>query len=177
MKNFFGISTLNVFFLSFLIVSGCGYTRKASLPDNYKTIFVDTVKNKTELNDLYAYIQGLEMLITNDLIKRLNEDGHLRVVQDRAQADLVLDSTLTKLEQEGTRFSNLESVDEYRLFPVMNVSLMNAKTKQVIWNEPELSGDAEYFVSDIRNISREEASERAAKRLAKNVVARIVEDW
>ena len=32
-------------------------------------------------------------------------------------------------------------------------------------------------VSQVRTISRQDAAERASKRLAKNVVARIVEDW
>ncbi|MSR77908.1 MAG: hypothetical protein EXS63_06775 [Candidatus Omnitrophica bacterium] len=177
MKKPFCSFTVGVFLSLTFLVSGCSYTRKASLPENYKTIFVDTVKNKTELANLTIYVQGLEMMITNDIIKRLNEDGNLRVVQDRDSADLVLDSTLTRLEQEGTRFSNLESVDEYRLFPVMSVELRNGKTNEVIWQEPQFSGDAEYFVSQIKNLSRQEAAERAAKSLAKNLVARIVEDW
>ena len=39
------------------------------------------------------------------------------------------------------------------------------------------SGDAEYFVSDVRSVGREDASLRAVDRLARNIVDRIVEDW
>ena len=47
----------------------------------------------------------------------------------------------------------------------------------MIWEEPNFSGDAEYFVSKVRSIARGEAAERAASRLARNAVDRIAEDW
>ena len=169
---------LTSFFLLFLLfVSGCGYTRKSALPENIKTIFVETVKNKMKLNDLYAYVPGLEMMITNAVVQRLNQDGNLRVVADRSQADVILNSTLIAFEQGGLRFSTLESVEEYRLFVVISAKLVNARTKEVLWEEPNFSGDAEYYISNVRNTARQEAAERAVKRLARNLVDRIVEDW
>jgi len=60
---------------------------------------------------------------------------------------------------------------------VLTLKLVNGETGDIIWEEPNFSGDAEYFVSDVRSIARREASERAITRLARNVVDRIVEDW
>lgn len=158
------------------LCSGCGYTRKTVLPQDMKTIYVDTVKNAVPLGEVYAYQPGLEMDITHAIIRRLHRDGILRVVP-RQKADVVLESKLVRFEQEGARFTSLESVSEYRLFIVLSLKLINNKTKEIIWTENNFSGDAEYFVSFIRTLAREEASQRAVDRLARNVVDRIVEDW
>jgi hypothetical protein len=80
-------------------------------------------------------------------------------------------------EQEGLRFSQLEEVQEYRLFIVLNVTLVDAKTNEIIWNEPNFSGDAEYYVTNIKELGEQAASLKAIDKLAKNLVDRIVEDW
>ena len=169
-KYFSGI----LFFL--LLIQGCGYTHQATLPQNIKTIYVDTVKNKIPTENTYAYQPGLEIDITNAVIKGLQRDGNLKVVP-REQADAVLQADLIGFEHEGLRFSSLESVEEYRLYIVLNVVLKDNKTQQIIWQESNFSGDAEYVVTPVRSLGRQEAAERAVSRLAKNVVDRIVEDW
>lgn len=157
-------------------LSGCGYTQKTTLPRNIKTIYVDTVKNRMSIKDVYVYVPGLEMNITNAIIRRLQIDGNLKVVE-KDQADAVLEMDLKDFQQEGLRFTTLEAVEEYRLYIVLSVVLRDGKTGEVLWKEPDFSGETEYFVSDIRAISREEASQRAVEDLARNVVDRIVEDW
>ena len=165
-----------VFVFPIFFIQGCGYTQKTTLPREMKTIYVDTVENHIPLEDMYAYFPGLEMLITNAVVRRLNEDGILLVTHQK-DADVVLKSKLIGFEQGGVRFSSLESVEEFRLFIVLSLELIDTKTNEVIWAEPNFSGDAEYFVSDVRSTAREEGSRRAVERLAKNVVDRIVEDW
>lgn len=157
--------------------AGCGYTQKTVLPENIKTIYIDTVKNKIPVDKVYAYVPGLEIDITNAVIRRLHKDGNLKVVGEREDADAVLEMDLTAFEQEGLRFTSLESVEEYRMFIVLDMKLLHTPTGNELWREANFSGDSEYFVSDVRSISREEASRRAIDRLAKNVVDRIVEDW
>ncbi len=156
--------------------SGCGYTRQSVLPQGIKTIYVATVKNEIPIERVNVYQPGLEMMITNAVTRRLERDGNLKVVPEE-QADAVLESSLTNFEQEGLRFTSLESVEEYRFFVVLSMKLVNRKTGDIFWQEPNFSGDAEYFVNTVRSISREEAAQRAVERLARNVVDRIVEDW
>ena len=162
-----------IFFLTF---SGCGYTRQSSLPQGIKTIYVATVKNEIPIERVNVYQPGLEMMITNAVTRRLERDGNLKVVPEE-KADAVLESALISFEQEGLRFSLLESVEEYRSYIVLSMRLVNPKTGEVFWQEPNFSGDAEYFVNTVRSISREEAAQRAVDRLARNVVDRVVEDW
>jgi len=173
-KRFISIFVAGVVMIPLL--AGCGYTTKTVLPRNIKTIFVETVKNKIPILEMRSYQQGLEMDITNAVIARLQVDGNLRVVPE-GQADSILQMDLKNYEQEGLRFTQLESVEEYRMFIVMHLKLVDARTNEIIWEEPDFSGATEYYVTDIKQIGEQAAVEQAIDKLAKNIVDRIVEDW
>jgi hypothetical protein len=172
-------SKVTSFFLAFFILAsaGRGYTQKTTLPQQIKSIYVKTVINKIPVQEIYTYQPGLEMAITKAVIRRLNKDGNLKVVASPEQADAVLEMDLVRYQQEGLRFNSLERVEEYRLFIVLALRLVNTRTKDLIFEEPNFSGDSEYFVNEVRSVGREEGSVRAVDRLARNVVDRIVEDW
>ena len=157
-------------------LSGCGYTRKTVLPRNIKTIYVETVKNKLDAEKLYAYQPGLEMDITNAVIQRLQKDGTLKVVKQE-NADAILKTDLVSLDQEGLRFNSLEGVSQYRLFIVVKLRLVEAKTGTVIWEESNFSGDTEYYVTTVTSFGEQKAAVDAVHRLAYNIADRIVEDW
>lgn len=159
-----------------LSLSGCGYTRKTILPRNIKTIFAETVKNKIPVEEVYAYQQGVEMDITNAVIRRLQVDGNLKVVE-QGKADAILKMDMLAYEQEGLRFNQLESVEEYRLYIVMGLKLVDAKSGETLWEEPNFTGDTEYYVTEVTSLGEQRASLDAVDRLAHNIVDRIVEDW
>ena len=164
------------FLMAVIILSGCSYTRKTVLPRNIKTIYVETVKNKLKVEDIYAYQQGLEMDITNAVIRRLQQDGTVKVVKQE-NADAILKTDLLAFEQEGLRFTQLEEVKEYRLFIVVRLRLVDAKTGDLIWEEPNFTGDNEYYVTTVTSIGDQKASVDVVDRLAFNIVDRITEDW
>lgn len=174
MKNLRSIGILGL--VCAMLLSGCGYTRKTVLPRNIKTIYVETVKNKLMAEDIYAYQQGLEMDITNAVIRRLQQDGTIKVAE-RQDADAILKTDLLALEQEGLRFDQLEEVKEYRLFIVVRLRLVDAKTGDLIWEEPNFTGDNEYYVTPVTSIGDQKASVDVVTRLAYNIVDRIAEDW
>ena len=158
------------------LYSGCGYTQKTVLPNGIQTVHVETFQNKISLGRLYAYEPGLEIKITNAVIRRLHVDGNLKVV-GREKADAILEGDLVGFDQEGVRFTGLERIEEYRLYVVVALRLKDRKTGQILWEEPNFSGDSSYFVQGSRATSRNEAADKAIDRLARNVVDRIVEDW
>lgn len=170
------ILKMTVLVLLALGPGACGYTNKTVLPHNFKTIYVDTVKNGILIEQVYAYQPGVEIAITNGVIRRLERDGNLKVVP-REQADAVLEMVMIRFEQEGLRFSKLESVQEFRLFIVLAMRLLDNRTGDIIWEEPSFSGDADYFVSTVRDQALADGTAKAIDRLARNVVDRIVEDW
>ncbi|MBI3316389.1 MAG: hypothetical protein HYZ85_00090 [Candidatus Omnitrophica bacterium] len=167
---------LLVSWLVFCLFPGCGYTTKTRLPEAIKTIHVNTVGFGIPIEEIYAYEPGLEIKITDAIIRRLEQDGNLKVV-GREEADAILEATLIRFDQEGVRFNIIEQVEEYRMFLTLDLYLLNGKRDAIIWHEPNFSGDTEYFVSDVRSVGRQEAAERAIDKLARNVVDRVVEDW
>lgn len=165
-----------VFILLLSLEGGCGYTQKTVLPQGIKTLHVDTFQNKIPLNRVYPYEPGLEIKITNAIIRRLHRDGNLRVVR-REKADALLEGELIAYDQEGVRFTGLERIEEYRVYVAVAFRLRDPKTQEIFWEEPNFSGDASYFVAGPRAVARAEAADRAMDRLARNMVDRIVEDW
>lgn len=159
-----------------MALSGCGYTRKTVLPRNFKTIYVETVKNKLKVEDIYAYQPGLEMDITNAVIRRLQQDGTVKLVEKK-NADVILKTDLLAFEQEGLRYDQLEAVKQYRLFIVVKLRLVDAKTGSLIWEEPNFTGDNEYYVTSVTSIGDQKAAVDVVDRLAYNIVDRIVQDW
>ena len=159
-----------------LTLASCGYTSKTKLPNDIKTIYVETVLNKIAIEQMYSYQPGLEMDITNSVIRRFHVDGNLKIAK-ADQADAVLSMDLKSYEQEGVRFNPLENVSEYRLFIVLDVTLKNRETGEIIWKEPNFSGNKEYFVTQVRAQGQRAATEKAIEDIAKKVVDRVVEDW
>jgi hypothetical protein len=192
-KNIFNICCWIVI-LAFM--AGCaGYTTKTSLPSGIKTIYVPTVKNKLVLEDMLIYEPGMEVDITNAVIRRFNHEGDLKVVSRKEDADAILKIDLTRFDQEGTRFTNLESVEEYRLFITTNVQLVRPKPngeQEILLDEKNFTGRTSYFRKTSTLEQRERnpadareplqtplntATQQAIEVYAHNVVDLITEDW
>lgn len=191
-KTFFVICILAMVSL----LAGCaGYTTKTSLPSGIKTIYVPTIKNKIILEDMNIYVPGMEVDITNAIINRFNEDGTVKVVSRKEDADAILYITLKNFDQEGARFTNLESVEEYRIFITTDVLLLKPKpdgTNDEILNERNFTGKWSYFKKSSTEAQRMEnqadarvplmttlpvATQDAIRNYAHNVVDLVTEDW
>ena len=160
-----------------LIMPGCGYTTRSAIPENVKSIYVKTVVNKIDVAQIIAYKPGLEIDITNAIVRRLQRDGNLKVAKTPEEADVILDADMIHFDQEGLRFSRLETSQELKIYIVLSMRLIDAKSQQVLWEEQNFSGDQEYFISKLRDQAQDDAATLAVDRLARNVVDRIVEDW
>lgn len=160
-----------------LTLQGCGYTTRSAMPENVKSIYVKTVVNKINVAEIIAYKPGLEIDITNAIVKRLQRDGNLKVAKTPEEADVILESDLIRFDQEGLRFSRLETSQELKIYLVLSMRLRDEKSQQIIWEEQNFSGDQEYFISQLRDQAQNDAADLAVERLARNVVDRIVEDW
>ena len=60
------------------------------LPGGIKTIAIPTFKNAIPAAEIYTYRPGLEIDITNAVIKRFNFDGNLKVTA-KEKADAILE--------------------------------------------------------------------------------------
>ncbi len=162
--------------LAFVSAAGCGYTSKTKLPNDIQSIYVETVLNKIPIDQMYSYQPGLEMDITNAVIQRFQVDGNLKISAPD-KADAILSADLVAYEQEGVRFNSLEGVSEFRLFIVLSLTLKHRETGEIIWAEPNFSGNDEYFVTEVRPMGQRSSTTKAIEDLAKKVVDRVTEDW
>lgn len=155
---------------------GCGYTQQIVLPGNIKTIHVETFKNAIPAEEIFTYRAGLEMDLTNAVIKRFNFDGNLKVVsEDKADAKLV--GSIISYDQETLRYTTLDRPQELRLHLVVDIKLVNLKTGEVMWHEPNFSGSTLFEPNDEQGTRRISAASDAVQDCAENIVARVVEDW
>ena len=160
----------------FLSATGCGYTQHIVLPGNIQTITVPTFRNAIPAERLFTYRAGLESELTNAVIKRFNFDGNLKVVgEDKADAKLI--GSIISYDQEALRFTSLDRPQELRLHIVVDIKLINLKTGETIWHEPNFSGSTLFEPNDEQGLRRIEAASNAVDELAKNIVNRAVEDW
>ena len=170
-------SLVFLFFLSMSpLLSGCGYTNRAMLPNNIRSIAIPPFANKIPPGQVFTYEPGIEIDVTEKVIKRILFDGNLKVTK-LEKADARLEGELIHYYQEGTRFNSQEGVSEYRLYVVCHLRLIDQRNNEVIWDESAFSGDTEYFIEGSNAKPERTAVDSAIDDLAKNVVNRIVEDW
>ncbi|MDD5496155.1 MAG: LPS assembly lipoprotein LptE [Candidatus Omnitrophica bacterium] len=168
--------------LSFFI-SGCGYTTRSLLPTKYKTIYVENFTNKiewlaeqTDQRMYVGYRPGMEIEITNAVINRYLFDGNLSVTQSETP-DLILKGALVDYRREPLRYDTNENVEEYRVRLVVDMELIDAKTKNVLWTEKGFAGETTYRTSGSLAKSENTAVRDATNDLATRIVERTIEAW
>jgi outer membrane lipopolysaccharide assembly protein LptE/RlpB len=75
-----------------LLLTGCGYSTRSLLPDNYRTIYVEPFENKVDFvsqDQRKIYLPGLENKVREAVVDRYLFDGNLHIA-DKDGADLIL---------------------------------------------------------------------------------------
>lgn len=170
MRTFFIVA------LACLVMAGCGYTYKVVLPSGISSVYVPNFKNEIPQSRRYTYESGLEIDVTNAVIDRLIYDGNVRVEKEK-DADAILQGSIVGYEQEGVRYTDLEGIEQYRLFIIVDIKLVRKETGEIIWEEKNFTGDTEYFIEGASAMSERAAADQAIEDIAKKIVDRIVEDW
>ena len=173
-----------------LALTGCGYTTESSLDPKYQTIFVSAFQNQSREYDLQAPL-------TNAVIRKFITDGRLRVV-DNANADLLLEGIILDYRLKGLTFDADDNVTQYVMGIVAGARLTDAKTGEIVWQDPQLVGEtsyytrasgqssdrlrgnAEVFLPAVRSFATEEenrGASEALEQLASDIFYRTVEAW
>jgi len=170
-----------IFALSFL--SGCGYTTRSMISDEYKTIRVEQFINKIDIttDSLAAskyriYRPMLESSLTKAVIDRYLFDGTLKPVTAE-NADLILKAELVEFERAPLKYTSDDEVQEYRINLTVNISLRDANTDKLIWEEKGFTGDTTYYTTGPLAKSEDEAVDLAIRDLSRRIVERSVEYW
>lgn len=177
MKLKSGTQLIFTLLLSALFFSSCGYTNKAILPyDGANSIAISTFGNKIAARSVKTYIGGLESRITQQVIDEFVRDADVRI-ESPEDADLTLEGSIIAYEQEAFRYDEVERVDEYRLYIIMDLFLTDNRSDTILWHEPSFTGEARYFITGPRAVSEDEAAIEAIEDLADKILSRVVEDW
>jgi len=162
--------------------SGCGYATKTLLPDDIKTIQIETFKNNIDITkevsakDKYeVYRPNLEVDLRDVIVSRVFLDGNLKIA-DKNSADAVLEGQIMQYRKDPLRYQN-EVVQEYRISIVCNVKLISQKDSKVLFEEDGITGDTTYFIAGTLQKTETAALNDAMSDLARRIVNRIVENW
>ena len=160
-----------------MLLSGCGYTTRSTLPSNLRTIHVSPFKNNVAFtfeggNNIY--IPRLEIDVRNKIISRFLFDGALKI-RDAESADLLMEGQLISYEKSELRTSENQDVEEYRIHITVSITVTDQEKKEIRLTDT-IVGEQTYFVTGPNATSESAAVKKAIEDLALRVVERVVDD-
>ncbi len=166
------------FFLTALLLTGCGYTLRGREHVPYDTVFVPVFDSEITIHEdapgVRLYFSGLEVELEEILKRRFRHDGGMLAVSRPEVADIVLEGAILSYEREALRYARDESVEEYRLRVRARVKLI--QDEELVWDE-EIRGETTYLTVGAHAVTELAAVREALEDLSRRIVDRIVEDW
>lgn len=145
-----------------LTVLGCGYSvANTRLADEYRTIAIPAFKNE-------SFEQEIQIRVSNLLVREMEADGRLRVVDDPASADLVLKGAITGFDAHAISFSTDDNIGQFKITLLARATLEDTRTGQVIWRDDNLRGTD--FYQTLGGRTREEALDEATENLVETLI-------
>ncbi|MCX5712182.1 MAG: LptE family protein [Candidatus Omnitrophica bacterium] len=183
-KNNLIIASFILLSASLSLASGCGYSTHSAFISQYRTVYVEPFINKVDFtqekyiaNKYRTYKPLLETDVTHAVVDKFLFDGSLKPVP-RENARLILKGEVVQFRRDPLRYdADNETVLEYRINIVVNISLRDVQEDKILWEENGFTGDTTYFVSGSSIKSDDQATQDAIADLARRIVERTVEAW
>ena len=139
-----------------LVLGGCGYTVRGTLPSHINTIAVPIFHNRTQE-------PAIEGFITRAVIEAFSTNGRLKVV-GTDKADAVLDGEITTYDVTSIAFDRDANVTQYRLLVTVNLRMRDVRKNTVLFQQNAVREQADFRVQNAvsQTISREETALRLA---------------
>ena len=153
-------------------LGGCGYSLRASLPGNIKTVHIPVLENRTQE-------PGIEDFSTQALTQALVTSGMARIAPSAEQADAVLEGQIVEYSLTSLAFNQSANVTQYRLQIALALTLRD-RTKNVIWKQERIGERADFPVTGqvTTTLAREQdAVKRAAVDVARAIVSLAFEGF
>ena len=157
----------------------CGYSTSSAMPAGWHNIYVEPFSNSINFSaaaNRNLYLPLLEVKAHNAVVDRFLFDGHLRS-SPADDADLILKGDLVGYDRGALRYTENQDIQEYRVQIQVNLTLIDAHTKEVIWEEKGFTGEATYFTTGPKVTSEDSAVNDAITDLARRTVERTIENW
>lgn len=125
--------------LAVVLLAGCGYSTRGSLPDHIKTVAVPIFKNRT-------LEPGVESAITSGVVNAFSSGGRVKVVPVD-EADAILQGEVVGYSLDGLSFDTNANVRAYRLRVVLNVEFRDVRKSAMLWRQEGLSETSDFQVA------------------------------
>ncbi|HVG20514.1 MAG TPA: LptE family protein [Blastocatellia bacterium] len=158
-----------------LVVGVCGYKpagKGKNLPANIKTIAVPVFQNSSLK---YRVEQRFTQAVIDEILKRARA---LRVTTNAEGADAVLNGDIRNFRAAGSILDERGRTRVWDVRITINVTLRDQRTRKILFQDPRLSFEGEYELSDDpQSFFNEEnpAVDRIARDFAQTVVSTIME--
>src|SRR5579859_1955445 len=158
--------------LTCLFAFGCaGYHIGPVTKRSFNTIAVPMFRNDT-------LRPQLEAQISNAIIRRLQQDGSLRI-EDASRADAVLIGTIVSFERASLRSLRTDTgvPREYEITITVRVEAKDRRTGEILLKSTEVQGKSDVFIGEDQQSADEQALPLVADDIAHRVTGLLVESW
>ena len=151
-----------------VMCAGCSYySLSGSLPPHIKTCAVPLFENETVEVDIVENI-------TAEVIDAIISDGNMDVVSEFS-ADAIVNGTIVDIIEMPATYSKEEEAEQFKITVYANVQFFDRKKNEVIWEEQNMEGWANFNAGDIS--AREAGIREALEMLAKEIIDKTVSGW
>ena len=166
--------TTSALLLIAVTAGSCAYSTSATvLPSHMKTVAIPAFENGTT-----EY--SLPQEITDAVIARFVQDGHMRVVPERSAASVVR-GRVTGYKNSVFGFSDQARAQEYRVSITVSLVFKDLVKNREVWSDPGLTKTANYYVTpvpgDTTAHTELDGRKEAIQKIADEILARSVQGW
>ena len=150
-----------------LVLDGCGYSLRTSMPPGIKSIHVPVLENKTAE-------PGIEDFITQALTQAVVQSGRVRIAAQRPGGGRHPRGVDRRVSADVLSFDSSANVTSYRLIIGLALTFKDLKQNKVIWKQDRIEERADFLVAGqvTQTIAREQvAVQRAAVDVARAIVS------
>ena len=156
-----------------VLLGGCGYSLRPSLPPGIHTVHVPTLINRTQE-------PGVEDFLTQALIQALVTSGLARIAANAQEADGVLEGTIVEYSLVSLAFDRTANVTQYRLQIALQLTLKDRAKNKVVWKQDRISERADFPVSGqvtTTLVREQDAVKRAAVDVSRAIISLAFEGF
>jgi hypothetical protein len=139
--------------------------------EGIRSIAVPTFRNET-------LIPRIEVLVTDTVIRQIQQDGTYRVASSADTADAVLEAEIMQVGRRPSRtvLNDVQATQEFSMSLVIHYKIIRKATGETV-DDKNAIGTTTFFVSGDVNQDEIQAVPLAAQSAAANMVSEFGEGW
>ena len=152
-----------------LLLSACSYGfSQGRLREGLHSVAVPFFENRSTQ-------PNVEIELTEAVVAGLISDRTLRVV-DEAQADAIVRGSLRRYEFVEAFFGEERSAEEYKVVILLEVSMVDRRTQELLAGPKQLTGEGRYLIED-GPAGEATARDLATKSIVEAILNMVIEEW